>query len=103
MQSFVSLSFKPAATPITTRSFLRCWLFFHREISPDVPEAAEVMRFQQTALKAGIELQVLQPRDFDLIVDSDHNWSAMYRGRKLSKPDMIIPRTGSESSYFTLA
>jgi gamma-F420-2:alpha-L-glutamate ligase len=82
---------------------MRCWLFFHRDVAPDVPEAPEVVRFQQTALKAGIELQVLQPRDFDLIVDSDHNWSAMYRGRALPKPDLIIPRTGSESSYFTLA
>src|SRR5437868_15550636 len=82
---------------------MRCWLFFHRELAPDVPEAAEVQRFQQAATKAGIELTVLQPRDFDLIVDSDDNWSAVYRGRKLQKPDLIIPRTGSETSYFTFA
>src|SRR5262247_4465906 len=82
---------------------MRCWLFFHRELAPDVPEAAEVQRFQQAAARAGIELKVLQPRDFDLIVDSRDNWSAIYQGRALSKPDLIIPRTGSESSYFTLA
>jgi len=82
---------------------MRCWLFFHRELAPDVPEAAEVLRFQQAAAKSGIELKVLQPHDFDLIVDSDDNWSAIYRGRRLARPDLIIPRTGSESSYFTLA
>lgn len=82
---------------------MRCWLFFHRELAPDVPEAPEVYRFQQAASKAGIELRVLQPRDFDLIVDSDDNWSAEYQGRKLPKPDLIIPRTGSETSYFTFA
>lgn len=82
---------------------MRCWLFFHRDLAPDVPEAPEVLRFQQAAAKAGIELKVLHPRDFELIVDSEHSWSAIYQGRKLPKPDLIIPRTGSESSYFTLA
>lgn len=82
---------------------MRCWLLFHRELAPDVPEAHEVFRFQEAARKAAIELTVLQPRDFDLIVDSDHNWSAIYQGRTLPKPDLIIPRTGSETSYFTLA
>jgi gamma-F420-2:alpha-L-glutamate ligase len=82
---------------------MRCWLFFHREVAPDVPEGPEVLRFQQAAAKAGIELSVLQPRDFDLIVDSADNWSAIYQGRKLPKPDFIIARTGSETSYFTLA
>jgi gamma-F420-2:alpha-L-glutamate ligase len=82
---------------------MHCWLFFHRELRRDVPEAAEVMRFQQAAAAAGIRLEVLQPRNFELIVDSAEGWSAVYEGRRLPKPDMIIPRTGSETSYFTLA
>jgi len=82
---------------------MRCWLLFHRELSPEVPEAGEVFRFQEAAAKAGIELSVLQPLDFDLVVDSSENWSAVYQGRELPRPDLIIPRTGSETSYFTLA
>lgn len=82
---------------------MHCWLFFHRELRRDVPEAAEVMRFQQAATAAGIRLEVLQPRNFELIVDSAEGWSAVYEGRRLPKPDLIIPRTGSETSYFTLA
>jgi gamma-F420-2:alpha-L-glutamate ligase len=82
---------------------MRCWLLFHRELGPDVPEAPEVYRFQEAAAKAGIELSVLQPRDFDLVVDSNGGWSAIYQGRSLPRPDLIIPRTGSETSYFTLA
>lgn len=82
---------------------MRCWLFFHREIAPDVPEAAEVQRFQQVASRLGIDLKVLQPRDFDLVVESPGPWSAIYQGKALPKPDLIIPRTGSESDYFTLA
>jgi gamma-F420-2:alpha-L-glutamate ligase len=82
---------------------MHCWLLFHRELRRDVPEAPEVFRFQQAAAKAGIRLDVLQPRNFELIVDSSEGWSAVYEGRKLEKTDLIIPRTGSETSYFTLA
>jgi gamma-F420-2:alpha-L-glutamate ligase len=82
---------------------MRCWLFFHRELRRDEPEAPEVFRFQESAARAGIQLDVLQPRHFELIVDSSKGWSAIYQGRKLQRPNMIIPRTGSETSYFTLA
>jgi gamma-F420-2:alpha-L-glutamate ligase len=82
---------------------MHCWLFFHRDLEASIPEAPEVMRFQDVARERGIELEVLKPRDFDLIVDSHEGWSAIYEGRRLKKPDMIIARTGSETSYFTLA
>jgi gamma-F420-2:alpha-L-glutamate ligase len=82
---------------------MRCWLFFHRELAPDVPEAPEVIRFQEVAGELGIDLSVLQPREFDLVVDSTNEWSAMYQDQRLDKPDLIIPRTGSETSYFTFA
>lgn len=82
---------------------MRCWLFFHREVRDGIPEASEVRRFQHAAVNAGIDLSVLNPADFELIVDADEGWSAIYQGRRLTKPDLIIPRTGSETSYFTLA
>jgi gamma-F420-2:alpha-L-glutamate ligase len=82
---------------------VRCWLFFNRDLAPEVPEAHEVERFQETARALDIDLLVLKPSAFELIVDSKHNWSAIYEGRELRKPDLIVPRTGSETSYFTLA
>lgn len=82
---------------------MRCWLFFNRDLAPDVPEAHEVLRFQEAATALDIELHVLKPSEFDLVVDSAHGWSAIYQGRELHKPDLIIPRCGSETSYFTLA
>ncbi len=82
---------------------MRAWLFFNRDLGPDVPEAAEVLRFQESAERADVDLRVLNPQDFDLIVESGGDWSAVYQGEKLRKPDVIIPRTGSETSYFTLA
>ena len=82
---------------------MRCWLFFNRELRPEVPEAHEVMRFQDSAKQLGITLHVLRPSEFDLVVDSKGDWSAIYQGRELPKPDLIIPRCGSETAYFTLA
>lgn len=82
---------------------MRCWLLFNRDPGPDVPESHEILRFQEAAHALDIELLVLKPSEFDLVVDSKHGWSAIYQGRKLRKPDLIIPRTGSETSYFTLA
>jgi gamma-F420-2:alpha-L-glutamate ligase len=82
---------------------VRCWLFFNRDLGPDAPEAPEVLRFQESAKALDIDLMVLKPSEFDLVVDSQHGWSASYQGHTLKKPDLIIPRCGAETSYFTLA
>ena len=82
---------------------MRCWIFFHRDLNPELPEVHEVLRFQRVARDLGIELEVLKPRDFDLVVDTNEAWTATYNGHALEKPDAIITRTGAETSYFTLA
>ena len=82
---------------------MRCWIFFHRDLDPLLPEVKEILRFQAVARNLGIALEVLKPREFDLVVDSREGWSAIYDGRALPKPDAIIARTGAETSYFTFA
>lgn len=82
---------------------MNCWLFFHRELRRGAPEVAEVLRFKEAAAASGVRLDVLRPQAFELIVDDRGGWSAVYEGRRLAKPDLIIPRTGSETNYFTLA
>jgi gamma-F420-2:alpha-L-glutamate ligase len=82
---------------------MRCWIFFHRDLHPDLPEVKEILRFDAVANKSGIDLSVLKPREFDLVVDHERGWSATYDGRSLPRPDAILCRTGAETSYFTLA
>lgn len=83
---------------------MRCWLFFNRDLTPSTPEAPEIYRFIEAAAALDIDLKVLKPSEFDLIVDSNHGWSATYQGAELrEKPDLIIPRCGAETTYFTLA
>jgi len=82
---------------------MRGWLLFHNDVAEGVPEAHEIQRFVEAGAQRGITLDVLRPRDFELIVSTERDWKAEYSGGKLSRPDFIIPRTGSETSYFTLA
>lgn len=82
---------------------MRAWIFFHRPLDPAEPEAIEVIRFQETAARLGVDLEVLKPQDFDLVVATTRGWSASYDGQQLERPDIIIPRTGSETNYFMLA
>lgn len=82
---------------------MRCWLFFNRDLTPGAPEVHEVQRFIEAAQRLDIELSVLKPSEFELVVDGHYGWSAIYQGQRLKKPDLIIPRCGSETSYFTLA
>ncbi len=82
---------------------MRGWLLFHHSPNDDVPEAHEIRRFLETGRQRGLTLDVLKPRDFELIVSTERDWRAEYGRGKLPRPDFIIPRTGSETSYFTLA
>lgn len=82
---------------------MRVWIIFHRELDSAKPEVPEVLRFEETARRMGIELEVLRPQDFDLIVGTERGWDASHRFRQLAKPDFIIARTGAETYYFTLA
>src|ERR1700755_2301804 len=81
---------------------MRGWLFFNNEIADHVPEAAEIKRFIEVGKKRGLTLDVLKPGDFELIVSTEREWRAEHSSGRLARPDFIIPRTGSETEYFTL-
>jgi gamma-F420-2:alpha-L-glutamate ligase len=82
---------------------MRGWLLFDNEVADGVPEAAEIKRFIEAGKKRGIKLEALKPREFELIVSTERDWKVEYARGKPPRPDFIIPRTGSETSYFTLA
>lgn len=82
---------------------MRVWIIFHRDLDIAKPEVPEVLRFQETAIRMGVELEILRPQDFDLIVGTKRGWDASHRFRALERPDFIIARTGAETHYFTLA
>lgn len=82
---------------------MRGWIFFNRDLDPALPEVPEILRFQETALRRGIDLHVLKPHDFDIVAAPVEGWSVHYNGHSLERPDFILCRTGAETDYFTLA
>ena len=34
---------------------MRCWIFFHRDLKPELPEVHEILRFQRVARDLGVE------------------------------------------------
>ncbi len=45
----------------------------------------------------GVELHVLKPRDFELVVATGRKWQVHHRHQLLEKPDYVIARTGAET------
>lgn len=82
---------------------LRGWLLFHRELDPAIPEVPEVLRFQEAARALDIDLRVLDPQKFELIVGGTDGWSIDYQEHPVPRPDFVICRTGAETDYHTLA
>ena len=82
---------------------MRGWLLFHRDLDPGTPEVPEVLRFQQAAREADIDLSVLHPHHFELVVGREEGWDVGYEGQPVARPDFIICRTGAETDYYTLA
>lgn len=77
----------------------KVWLFFHGPVETGYPEAAEIMRMQDEAKTMNIEVTVMNPDAIDLLVDSQGDWRAIYEGKTLGIPDVIVPRTGTETTY----
>lgn len=82
---------------------MRGWLLFQQELDPARPEVPEIFRFQEVAAARGLELHVLDPHKFDLIVGPIREWTVRYEHHQLERPDFIMARTGAETDYFTLS
>lgn len=82
---------------------MRVWIIFHRNLESGKDEVPEILRFQETAARMGIDLAVLKPQDFELVVATGKAWEVHHRTAVLRKPHYVIARTGAETRYFTLA
>lgn len=78
---------------------MKIWLFFHGPLEEGYPEAKEILRICDEAEKRGVDYAVMNPDLVDLVVDSKGEWRAIYEGKVLAVPDVIIPRTGTETTY----
>jgi gamma-F420-2:alpha-L-glutamate ligase len=62
-----------------------------------------VRRFLESAEQHGVELDVVSPEEIDLVVTRDIRNQIILRGQNVDLPDFVLPRTGSGTTYYTLA
>src|SRR5690625_459789 len=66
-------------------------------------ERHEIDRFLEEAENQGIELKVISPDQFDLVVTRDDRESVIIDGEVETLPDFFLPRLGASTTYFALA
>ena len=82
---------------------MKGWILYRDKEESLRPEAFEVRRFMEVAKEMDIELQVLAPEQFDLVVTRDDRKSVLVDGQETALPDFLLPRMGASTTYFALA
>lgn len=78
---------------------MRVWILAKKENF----NSYENRRFQEEAENMGIDLQLVAPEDFDIIVTKEGKRSILLNGDPIDLPHCLIPRMGAGTTYFALA
>lgn len=79
------------------------WIIHRRNSEELRPEAYELNRFLTAAEQNGIELKIIKPEQFDLIVTREDRKSILLDGHSTALPDFVLPRMGAGTGYFALS
>jgi RimK family alpha-L-glutamate ligase len=79
------------------------WILYSRKMSELQPSDYGVNRLLEAAKAKNVAMHVYKPEEFDLIVTRDDRRSILINGKETDLPDFIIPRLGSNTTYYTLA
>ncbi|WP_407356419.1 RimK family alpha-L-glutamate ligase [Methanolobus sp. WCC5] len=82
---------------------MKGWILYKTAQSSLSPEAYEIHRFIDVAKKKGIEIEVVCPDQFDLVVTREDRKSILLDGKTVPLPDFLLPRMGAGTSYFGMA
>lgn len=82
---------------------MKGWILYD-DFSPGLKkERHEIDRFLEVAERQKIDLRIVRPDQFDLIVTQDDRDSVLIDGEVVRIPDFFIPRLGASTTYFALA
>ena len=79
------------------------WIIYRENRVELTPETYEIRRFLDIAEQETIDIKVLKPEQFDLIVTKEDRKSILLDGEPTALPDFVIPRMGAGTTYFALA
>ena len=66
-------------------------------------DSYEIRRFNEEALRTGIDYSFISVDDFDLIVARDTHYDTLYQESSGNEVDCLISRLGSGATYFALS
>jgi RimK family alpha-L-glutamate ligase len=72
-------------------------------LSYGTSENFESDKLLATAKHNGLEVELLQPKYFDIIVNKSSSKSIRYKSQRVDMPNLVLTRTGSATNYFTAA
>jgi len=82
---------------------MRGWILY-KYAQHEIPENNyEVPHFIAVAAELGIDIKVVKPEQFELIVTRDDRKSILLDGQVTPLPDFLLPRMGAGTTYFALA
>ena len=82
---------------------MRGWILYDDYNEGLRKEYHEIQRLLEVGQQRGIDLRVLSPNQFDLIVTQDDRDSVIIDGEVVPLPDFVMPRLGASTTYFALA
>lgn len=78
---------------------MKGWILYKDTVN----EEYEIGQFEKKAEEEGIDIKILVPEKFDIIVTREGKKSILYENEELGLPDFFLPRTGAKTDYFSLA
>ena len=79
------------------------WILYRQRQSDISSDKYEMNRFLEVAEQRGINLKILCPEQFDLLVNRDDDKSIIVDNNYTQLPQFLLPRQGAGTPYFSLA
>ena len=79
------------------------WIIYKQSETDLKPESYEIRCFVKSAKEQNIDLKILRPEQFDLIVTREDQKSIFIDGKPVPLPDFVLPRMGAGTTYFALS
>lgn len=82
---------------------IKGWILYSPFKSRVTQDSYENLKFLEVAKENDIDIKILNPEQFDLIVTKRDEKSVFLDGEPAEIPDFVLPRLGAHTSYFSLA
>ncbi len=81
---------------------MKVWILYRKKRSEITHRDNGIRRFLQAAKILDIDLDIYSPEQFDLLV-TDQKTTILIDGHPTLLPDVVLPRMGSNTTYYALA